>query len=143
AIRQSAAPLISFLDSLTKQVNSTKFDRPAGLLALNDLCASAGASTPDFATARQLAWAFDSIYDDLKPLPASAAIEKELEGLRSELRLSLNKLDPGAKDLAGSAVLDSQLQAAMNVVAEYSPQAFNQHFRALAAALRQQAAATP
>jgi hypothetical protein len=143
AILQSSAPLISFLDPITKQLKSTKFDRTAALLALNDLCASASDSTPDFATARQLAWAFQSIYDEVKPLPASAAIDKELEGLRAELRLALSPLASDAKDLQSQAISDSQLQAAMNLAAEYSPQAFSQHFRAIAAALRQQAIAKP
>ena len=143
AIRESAAPLIAYLDLLRKQMRELKYDRDAALLALKNLCASAHEMTPDYATARQLAWAFKSIYDDVKPLAGSTVIDQELATLGAELQMSPNPPDPAAKDVAGQAISDSQLQFGVNLTSGYSPDRFKGHFRALADALRQQADKQP
>ena len=136
-IADPAIRLRGFLDGLLEQMKPLKHDRDAATQALRQLCTAATEKVPDYDSARQLAWAFESIYRGLNSAggPTNDAIDRELAALRTELRLTLNPLRSDAKDVCSQALSDADLQAAMNSAAAYSPEQFQSHFRKLNEAL--------
>src|SRR5436853_4759500 len=57
AIAEPAMQLVAFLDRLLIQLKPLKFDRAAANRALQHLCDAALNGTPDYDSARQIAWA--------------------------------------------------------------------------------------
>jgi hypothetical protein len=149
AIAEPAMKLVAFLDQLLDRMKPLKYNREAADRALQQLRDAAVNGTPDYDSARQISWAFQSIYRNLATstmsgLPAgttrtsSQKIDEELSALSSELQLTLNPLradvnDP--KDVCSKAITEADLHSAMQSAATYSPDRFQQHFQALRAEL--------
>ncbi len=142
AVAEPAMKLVAFLDRLLEQLKPLKLNREAAELALKQLCDVALNGTPDYDSARQIAWAFQNVYTSLDPrnvpgaaggnaIPASERIDQELGSINAELRLSLNPLRADAKDVCSQAIADGDLQDAMKSAETYSPQRFQQHFQTL------------
>jgi hypothetical protein len=143
-----AAPAKKLNDFLNRELldplKAAKCDSPASLAALQQLCAAAAEKTPDYDSARQLAWAFHSVYEEYKALKATGgkssnaaweAADRELEALNKELRLTMNPLRAAGRDVCEEALTDADLQAAIDSAAAYSPAQFQQHFKALTEAV--------
>jgi hypothetical protein len=121
SVAQWADKLLQKLETKLKQIQ-----HPVAVQLLRDLCAQATATTPDYHSARQIAWAFNIIYDeafpDSAPKPANdseiqkvrAALNEQLmlrlpSGTKKKIDLSqslpaINNYDPGPFQLAMSAL---------------------------------------
>ncbi|HEY2882117.1 MAG TPA: multiheme c-type cytochrome, partial [Pirellulales bacterium] len=142
-IAKPAAAMTNFLDNLLGQLAKTKFNTAASLTALKQLSLNATTTTPDYDSARQFAWAFQSIWDELNKSGATpslsattqARINSELDVIKAELQLRLNSLKPDVKDVCSQAISPGELQSALDCAAGYSPQQFQQHMRAIGESL--------
>ena len=144
-IAAPAKKLSEFLNrELLDPIKTLKCDQQASLAAMRQLCAAAGEKTPDYDSARQLAWAFHSVYEEYKALKSAGGkstnspwetADRELELLNKELRLTMNPLRAAGRDVCEQALTDADLQAAIDSAAAYSPQQFQQHFKVLADAV--------
>jgi hypothetical protein len=144
-IAAPAKKLSEFLNrELLDPIKTLKCDQQASLAAMRQLCASAAEKTPDYDSARQLAWAFHSVYEEYKALKSAGGkstnstwetADRELESLNKELRLTMNPLRAAGRDVCEQAITDADLQAAIDSAAAYSPQQFQQHFKVLADAV--------
>jgi hypothetical protein len=139
-IAEPATKLTAFLDGLLAQMKHLPYDRQEAVEALRQLCNAALEKARDYDSARQIAWAFESVYRGLQPNDDNAnanygKIDHELSSLNTELRLSLHPLRPDVKDVCAQSISDTDLQSAMQHAAAYSPEQFQQHFRALSVAL--------
>jgi hypothetical protein len=104
------------------------FTPSAAQALLQELCRIAGAETVDYDTARQMAWAFRIIHEELNPKPSKDAdIVKKLADLNQELKLDL----PAGQE--HQIVLD--LPSALSRIADYNPQTFKKIFGELCALL--------
>jgi hypothetical protein len=145
-----AAPARKLTEFLNREVldpvKTLKCDSAASAAALRQLCTAAGEGVPDYDSARQLAWAFNSIYQEYKDAKSAGGkssnsnwenIDRELAALNAQLRLTMNPLRPAAKDVCEQALTDGDLQAAVESAMSYSPEQFQQHFKVLADAVNQ------
>jgi hypothetical protein len=104
---------------------STPYDQTAAVRLLRYLCVLSAAETPDYDSARQMAWAFEVIYSELDPKPAhDTEIQAKLKALDDELKLSL----PSGQQ---HQIL-AELPPALRKISEYDPARFQQTFRELA-----------
>ena len=135
AIAGPAGKLTAFLDDLLVQMKPLKYDRPAAIAAMQAICDSALTDVPDYDSARQLAWAFKSIYRDMKlsesPPVSTVNIDLKLDDLDTELHLWLHPLRTDTADASSQALNDNDLQSTMDRAAAYSPEKIQQHFRGL------------
>ncbi len=92
---------------------------------LDRLCRIVRERTPDYDSARQIAWAFRAIYRDLEPgLPRDTPIDRRLAELDGQLLLTI----PVVREMAaGRSTLTQRLRA----IAEYDPSAFRAQFAGL------------
>src|SRR5207248_11641299 len=103
---------------------STKYDQAKLPGLRRQVCALAVSETPDYDTARQLAWAFRVIYSEWSPKPmGDAKITEKLNGLDEQLKLHL----PSGRD---QQILD-QLSLALTKISDYDPVQFRQTFEEL------------
>ncbi|HEV3446660.1 MAG TPA: multiheme c-type cytochrome [Gemmataceae bacterium] len=110
--------------------SSSSFNESAVPRSLQQLCALAAEQTPDYDSARQLAWAFRVLYDDLKPKPAKdALIQERLKLLNQELNLEL----PAGQQ---KQIL-SDLPAVLANIANYDPEKFKELFGELSRLLHE------
>jgi hypothetical protein len=105
-----------------------KYDRPAAVASLRQLCSLSATDMTDYDTARQMAWAFKTIYSELaesEPKPANnSEIEARLKALDEELKLGL----PSGQ---GHQILD-ELAAALRKLNDFNPSKVQQIFQELA-----------
>jgi hypothetical protein len=84
----ASGELAEWLDELAKRIDHQGCDRPAALAALRQLCEQSLASTPDYDSARQTAWAIRIITGDLRPpLAAEGEVRAALTALDEDLHL--------------------------------------------------------
>jgi hypothetical protein len=104
---------------------STQYDQTAAVRLLRQVCEISALETPDYDTARQLAWAFRIIYSELDPKPANdSEFRAKLRQLDEELKLSL----PSGQQQS----IISELPLALQKIREYDPAGFQQKFQELA-----------
>jgi Cytochrome c554 and c-prime len=139
-----AQKLTEFVDhEVLDPLKISKFDQHASAAALRQLCIAASENVADYDSARQLAWAFDRVYEEYKQSaaggqlinPAWKAVDDELAALKAELRLEMNSHRNAAKDVPIVALKPEDLQDAINHSARYSPTRFQQHFQTINAEL--------
>lgn len=122
AVRGRAAAL---LKSLTGSNDKPLFDRKAAIRLLGSLCKLAQEGTPDYDSARQLAWAFRVIVSEVEPPKAhSEGLRKALDELDRTLRLTLTE--------SPQQPIDEQLTARMQALSSYDPVLFQKQFAELA-----------
>ncbi len=142
-----ADPIIGELVELTKppERSFARPSRPRRIIdkttasaMLERLCALAGEGVPDYDSARQIAWAFRTIYDELtSTAPPDHRIVAELNQLDSQLvlrlhpRTSRRDLIPTNKEQEPIAEGELFLRR-LRAVAEYDPAEFQRHFREIA-----------
>lgn len=122
----AAAGLAGWCQQLEAGLSKTsKYDQAAALRLLRHICTLSAAETPDYDTARQLAWAFRIIYSELEPKPKNdTQFQEKLRALNDELKLSL----PSGQQ---HRIL-SELPLALQKISEYDPAPFQQTFQELA-----------
>ncbi len=124
-IAKAASEVAQWSDQLATQVAGAKYEQPSALSLLHKLCRLVAAETPDYDTARQMAWAFQMIYAELNPKPATdAKIQQLLKNLDADLKLDL----PASQQ---RKILD-ELKVALEKIDTYGPEQFKQTFAELA-----------
>jgi hypothetical protein len=88
--RSASGDLAQWLDELAERINQRNCDRTAALAALRELCRLPSQRPADYDSARQIAWAFRTLYQELDPPPPAAAeVQAALTVLGEELQLQL------------------------------------------------------
>jgi hypothetical protein len=126
-IASAARDLANWSQQLKDELDNpnTKYDQASVPRLLRQLCALAALETPDYDTARQMAWAFRVMYSEWMPKPANdAQIAEQLKALNEQLKLTL----PSGQE---QQIL-VQLPLALQKISDYDPAPFKQRFEALA-----------
>lgn len=126
-----AGKAVAWIDSdvLTK-LREERCDRAIAEKLLGTLCTLATESTPDYDTARQLAWAFRAVYFELHPEAAARdpRVTQALTHLDRDLRLTL----PSRRK---NETIESSLGDTLRTIADYDPRNVQQQFEQIKAAL--------
>ncbi len=122
----AAQKIADWADAAIKSLDHTTFDSKTASHFLERLCAVAELAAPDYDSARQIAWAFATIYRELIPENhRDPAIEKALASLTAELDLDL----PPAQT---QALIETTLGGRLKKAADFDPQPFQGYFRSIA-----------
>src|SRR5262249_2501598 len=131
AVTGAAKGLTKWSEDFEKKLRGAKYDKEGAQRILRNITTVATGELPDFESARQLTWAFETVYQDVagydgqgKPLPGDAAVRKTLQGLRTGLNLEL----PAGRE---KKLLDF-LNASLERQQAYEPEQFQEAFRQLA-----------
>jgi Cytochrome c554 and c-prime len=120
----AAGRLADASKKLTEKLSQAKYDQPAARHLLRELCALAVSETPDYDSARQMAWAFGVIYSDLEPQPANdLEIQKQVAVLKQALKLDL----PSGQNRK----IEDALPESLRAINDYDPAVFRHTFLAL------------
>jgi hypothetical protein len=136
-VAETAGHLAEWADQLLARLDLSKLGQDDVPRLLRALVSLPTAAYPDYDSARQIAWAFDIIYSEWTPKPASAGrIQAILEQMRQDL-----KLDPfqARDDWPGAAgdpetyhqKSESELVRSLIRAAEYDPDTFKDNLRRL------------
>lgn len=131
-IAAASGELATWLDGILPRVATAGYDRAASESVLKELCRGVQQHGDlDYDSARQVAWAITTIWQQLDPPPGNkAAAARVLDEISKELRLDL----PWGQ---ARKVLDGQeQQAAFAAAASYDPKAFQQHVARLLDAIQ-------
>lgn len=127
-VARTASEVADRSEQLVQKLNAASFDQAAALRLLRDLAALGAGPFLDYDSARQVAWAFRIIYQELEPKPAGdAQIRQALQGLDAELGLTLPS---GTK-----TSISQQLEGWLQKVNAYRPQRVRELLGQIAAAL--------
>jgi hypothetical protein len=98
---------------------------------LQHICHTATSTSWDYDSARQLAWAFAAVYEELNPKPPANAerIREQLEILKKELKLAL----PSG---TGKQIL-AELEDSLQKLNDYRPKKFQEIFGKMSELLAQ------
>ncbi|HEV3166722.1 MAG TPA: hypothetical protein VGZ22_22035, partial [Isosphaeraceae bacterium] len=125
----AAAAIGSWSESLLKSLREVKpariINRAMAEKLERRLCELAQEATPDYDSARQIAWAFRVIHRELNPLPGDdPEIESNMKALESALGL----------DLRGESLkpIEEALPDRLRRLADYEPREFQGRFKAIA-----------
>jgi hypothetical protein len=122
---QSAREVASWSESLLMELRGSPVSRVQARALLGRLCRIAQDRAPDYDSARQIAWAFRAIYNELQPgRPTSAPIPRRLAQLDAELLLTF----PAA---TAKPSIEETLARRLRAVADYDPAAFKAQFAEL------------
>ncbi len=130
-VAAASTDVAQWLDGVVERVSAAPYDRAASEAVLLDLCRSAKQSEYlDYDSARQLAWAIRSVWQQLQPPPGDrAAASQILDEINQQLRLEL----PWGQ---AKKILDpTELEAAFTATSTYDPKRFQQQIGRLLAAL--------
>lgn len=112
-IAKSAGQLRQWADRLLQRLRTTPYDTAASRRLLRNLCTVQDAAKYDYSSARQKAWAIESILNELEP---PARVEKNLAELRRVLKL---ELPSGTK-----RQILPELKDNMRILNDYEPERF-------------------
>lgn len=130
-ITTQSTAAVKWLDAdVLSPLREKKIDRTAAERLLVSLCELSAETTPDYDSARQVAWAFSAIYKELHPEPAThdPRITQALKHLDRDLRLTL----PSRKS---NETIESTLADTLRTIADYDPQSVRQQFQQIKTAL--------
>jgi cytochrome c553 len=126
-VSPAAAAVAAWAEQLAANLNdpATRYDQTAVLKLLRACCSPSDPARIDYDSARQIAWAFQTIYEALTPKPAAdGEIREILAKLKTELHLML---PAGQKH----KILD-ELPGALDAVGNYDPRSFQKRLAELA-----------
>jgi hypothetical protein len=128
AIGKAADDFANWADVLIQKLMASTFDRAVALKLLRTLVETADASTPDFDSARHVAWTIKLLVDELgDKLPNRGPIDAVIKKLDEGLNLVLP---------AGTKYeIEDQIGTALRVIGDYEPADFQKHLRELLALL--------
>lgn len=125
----SARSLVGWVDDVLADLGKTPVDRKVAIRLLDRLCQASRSDIPDYDTARQLFWAFRTIYNEIEPQAGpDAPIAKVLRRTDEELGFSLPSA--GAQEL-----IEATLAQRLKAVTNYDPATFQARFAELTALL--------
>ncbi len=118
-VEAEARAVSTWADCLMKKLQAAKYTQQDARKLLEHLCELPDAKKTDFDSARQIAWAFKSIYNQVDPRPAKAAeIDKKLDDLEKQLKLALPSTQ--AKE-----ILDKdELPKVLRLIGDFDPALF-------------------
>jgi Cytochrome c554 and c-prime len=126
-VESAAKALAQWSDGLRASLAKGTYDKAAALRILHQLAAEPARSTPDFESARQLAWAFEIVYQDYcregKEVKTDPAVNAVVRKLKADLNLEL----PSGKE---RKLLDF-LRASLERQAAYDPEPVKKAFAQL------------
>ncbi len=106
-------------------------DRSVALGLLHTLCAIVSGETLDYDSARQITWAFRTIYQEVVP-QAPRAVQDTFEALDSELSLTLHRSPSHApkqpNGIAQKPPIIETLAGRLRSIAAYDPESLQRHF---------------
>ena len=130
SIAKAAENYAIWTDVLIKKLGASKFDKAVAAKLLRKLVETAEASTPDYDSARYVAWTIKLLVDDLgNSLPN-----------RPQIQAVLAKFDAGLKlDLPSGRFyeIEKQMGDALKVIGDYDPATFKAQLGELLALLPQ------
>jgi hypothetical protein len=127
AIAAAAQAMVQWSDKLIAETEKSHLDAAAATRLLRELAAMGSKELLDYDSARQVAWAFKTIYSELKgkfPDSQDAKFREHLDALDKELKLHLPS---GQKEN-----IVQQLPTALNVMNNYEAKDFQRHMAELA-----------
>lgn len=123
---KSGVNLAGWLNGLSGQLERATLDRPKVVRLLHSLAEVGRAESYDFDTARQIAWAFQSLYRDLAPAGVDdPAVRGIFDAWKAELDTELPQWR--------GPVLHDSLAGFLNRGADFDPANFRQQLTTLAA----------
>lgn len=126
SVAEKSRELSKKLEAAEDRLAKTRFDQTIARRLLLEICRTAGSDVPDYDSARQLAWAFASIYDEIHPKPVA---DKEIRTLIAELKAELKTDLPATRS---REILD-EIGDSLDRVARYEPCRFQAIMKKLAA----------
>jgi len=128
AISKAADDLAGWSDLLVKKLSSATFDRAIASKLLRKLAEKAEQSTPDYDSARHIAWTIKLLVEELgDKLPNREPILALIKKLDEGLNLNL----PAGRKYE----IEDQIGGALQVIGDYEPALFQKHVKELLALL--------
>lgn len=125
----AARKIEQWADDALKSLEHATFDAQTARTLLDQLCTLAAKAAPDYDSARQIAWAFQTIHREATPKnQRDPAIEQALATLTSELALDL----PPAQT---QALIETTLDDRLKKAAQFDPRSFQAAFATIASRL--------
>jgi hypothetical protein len=125
----SARDLVVWADEILSDLGRVRIGRAGALRMLERICARARVDLPEHDTARQLYWAFLTIYREIEPKAGpDDPVLKTLRELDAQLGFSL----PGA---GVQEPIEKTLAKRLKATADFDPAPFQERFATLAAQL--------
>jgi hypothetical protein len=128
AIAQAAENYSKSMDVLIKKLGAAKFDKAVASKLLRKLVETAENFTPDYDSARHVAWTIKLLVDEL-----GVALPQ-----RREIGAIVDKLDKGLKLTLPSGrfyKIEDQIGDALNAIGDYDPETFKANLKELLALL--------
>lgn len=125
-VAEAARKVVQWADERLAKLQSLTYDAAAGKKMLEELAEAGATETHDFPSARQLAWALQMFYDDLKgSLDAENGkkVASVLDSLNRQLHLEL----PSGKDRQ----IMKELPQTLESIESYDPEAFQKTMKSL------------
>jgi hypothetical protein len=132
-IQSAAAAMRKWADGFAKKVNATTIDAKTAqaLLGRFNALYVGTQKTPrtlDYDSARQVGWAFETIYNELNGTDGNPKVRKDLAVLDQLLKLRLPK--------GRTTLVEDELKASLEKINDYNPDRFRQILRNLSGALK-------
>jgi hypothetical protein len=130
AIGKAAEDYATWADVLVKKLAAAKFDKAVATKLLRKLIEKAEASTPDYDSARHVAWTIKLLVEELGdsiPNENRPKIEAIVARLDEGLKLTL----PAGRKYE----IEDQIGSALQVIGDYEPASFQEHLKELLALL--------
>ncbi len=129
ATAKAAGDFVKWIDSLLERLNQAVIDVHQARQLLERLGEIALEPSPDYSSARQIAWAFRVIYRETTPKDKrDPKIEADMAGLESDLALDL----PPART---QALIETSIPDRLRSAADFDPASFQARFRRIMAQL--------
>ncbi len=124
AVAEAAKGLVAWSERLLQALGGTTFDQASPARLLKALTIIPEEESPDYDSARQIAWAFRTIFSEWKPLPSNS----------DRIRSMLGEMDTLLK-LEPNIGREDDLMLSLARAAEYDPRKFKQKLGELSALL--------
>ena len=130
AARALASQLEQWIAELAKP--ETHYDQTTAARYLRQLCSIGEQATPDYDGARQIAWAFETIYEEWKPnsTDKDPRVTEVIGALKRDLKLELPKRAAGAES-TGESAIEKDLPNSLSKIYEYDPETLKKGLRKL------------
>jgi hypothetical protein len=127
-IKAATSRLATWANQVADALKDAKLDRAKALQLLRQLCTAADREVPDYDSARQIAWAFEIIYWEWKPVGGiDPKFQEAIQPLKEELNLDL----PTGHDKE----IIKELPKSLEKLNDYNPDTFKANFQRLSALL--------
>lgn len=125
AVASSASDLADWSEQLIARLKDRPVTHETARDLLRQLCTSPRPASLDYDSARQIAWAIQTIYETLTPKPAA---DEEIHGILDKLDKELHLALPSGRT---HEIMD-ELPHVLEAVGRYDPRSFQKHLAELA-----------